>query len=89
MSTRRSCAKWSRSSAQAGSARPCRPPPLEPNVRNENDNIPRMSRMQIDLMVNSFAADFARVATLQFTNSVGNAPHDLARHQRRPSRTVA
>ncbi len=29
--------------------------------------------MQIDLMVNSFAADFARVATLQFTNSVGGA----------------
>ena len=28
--------------------------------------------MQIDLMVNSFAADFARVATLQFTNSVGD-----------------
>ena len=27
--------------------------------------------MQIDLMVNSFAADFARVATLQYTNSVG------------------
>ena len=29
--------------------------------------------MQIDLMVNSFAADFARVATLQYTNSVGDA----------------
>ena len=29
--------------------------------------------MQIDLMVNSFAADFNRVATLQFTNSVGGA----------------
>jgi hypothetical protein len=29
--------------------------------------------MQIDLMVNSFAADFTRIATLQFTNSVGNA----------------
>jgi hypothetical protein len=29
--------------------------------------------MQIDLMVNSFAADFTRVATLQFTNSVGGA----------------
>ena len=32
-----------------------------------------ISKMQIDLMVNSFAADFARVATLQFTNSVGGA----------------
>ncbi len=48
-------------------------PPLEPNVRNENANIPRTSRMQIDLMVNSFINDFTRVATLQYTNSVGNA----------------
>ena len=29
--------------------------------------------MQIELMVQSFAADFARVATLQYTNSVGGA----------------
>lgn len=48
-------------------------PTLEPNVRAENDNIPRISRMQIDLMVNSFAADFTRIATLQYTNSVGMA----------------
>jgi hypothetical protein len=48
-------------------------PKLEPGVKKENDNIPRTSKMQIDLMVNSFAADFARVATLQFTNSVGQA----------------
>jgi hypothetical protein len=48
-------------------------PEPEPGVRKENDNIPRISKMQIDLMVNSFAADFARVATLQFTNSVGQA----------------
>jgi hypothetical protein len=48
-------------------------PQLEPGVKKENDNIPRTSKMQIDLLVNSFAADFTRVATLQFTNSVGNA----------------
>ena len=42
-------------------------------MKKENDNIPQISKMQIDLMVNSFAADFARVATLQFTNSVGGA----------------
>jgi hypothetical protein len=48
-------------------------PELEPGVKKENDNIPRTTKMQIDLMVNSFAADFARVATLQFTNSVGQA----------------
>jgi Protein of unknown function (DUF1552) len=48
-------------------------PELEPGVKEENDNMPRISRMQIDLMVQSFVADFARVATLQFTNSVGGA----------------
>lgn len=48
-------------------------PPLEPGVKKDNDNIPRISKLQIDLMVNSFAADFARVATLQYTNSVGQA----------------
>ena len=48
-------------------------PVLEPRVKEENDNIPTISRMQIDLLVNSFAADFARVATLQYTNSVGGA----------------
>src|SRR5262249_44682441 len=34
---------------------------------------PRLSKLQIDLMVRSFAADFARVATFQYTNSVGGA----------------
>jgi hypothetical protein len=48
-------------------------PVLEPGVRKDNDNIPRLSKQQIDLLVNSFAADFARVATLQYTNSVGQA----------------
>jgi hypothetical protein len=48
-------------------------PELEPGVKAHNDNLPRLSKMQIDLMVNSFTADFARVATLQFTNSVGGA----------------
>src|SRR5579872_5121720 len=48
-------------------------PVIEPGVRKDNDNIPKISKTQIDLMVNSFTADFARVATLQFTNSVGGA----------------
>lgn len=46
-------------------------PKLEPGVREDNDNMPQISKLQIDLLVNSFAADFARVATLQYTNSVG------------------
>ena len=48
-------------------------PELERGVKTQNENIPRISKMQIDLMVNSFTADFARVATLQYTNSVGMA----------------
>ncbi len=50
-----------------------RVPVLDPGVKEENDNIPQISRMQIDLMVNSFVNDFARIATLQYTNSVGGA----------------
>jgi hypothetical protein len=48
-------------------------PKLEPGVRRDNDEIPRISKAQIDLMVNAFAADFTRVASLQYTNSVGGA----------------
>lgn len=48
-------------------------PELEPGVKQENDKMPAISKMQIELMVNSFAGDFARVATLQYTNSVGGA----------------
>jgi hypothetical protein len=65
-------------------------PELEPGVKEENDNIPKLSKLQIDLMVSSFQADFARIATLQYTNSVGGARmrwigvdeghHDLSHH---------
>ncbi len=48
-------------------------PALEPGVRRDNDNIPKITKAQIDLLVNGFAADFNRVASLQFTNSVGMA----------------
>jgi hypothetical protein len=48
-------------------------PEIEAGVREDNDNMPRLSKMQIDLMVNSFAADFSRIATFQITNSVGGA----------------
>lgn len=50
-------------------------PTLEPGIKQENDKMPLLSKLQIDLLVNSFAADFARVATLQYTNSVGEAHH--------------
>ena len=48
-------------------------PELERGVKEENDNIPRISKMQIELLVNSFVGDHSRVATLQYTNSVGGA----------------
>lgn len=47
-------------------------PKMAPNVEEQNDNIPQITRMQMDLMVNSFAADFARIASFQITNSVGS-----------------
>ncbi|QDU82547.1 hypothetical protein Pla110_43050 [Polystyrenella longa] len=46
-------------------------PTLPANVEEQNDNMPLITKMQIDLLVNSFAADFARVSTFQITNSVG------------------
>jgi hypothetical protein len=50
------------------------PPSLEEGVgADQNDNVPRLSRMQVDLLVNSFVNDMARVATLQYTKSVGQA----------------
>lgn len=35
--------------------------------------MPRISKLQIDLLVNSFVNDFTRIGTLQYTNSVGQA----------------
>ncbi len=46
-------------------------PQLPPNVNEENDNIPLITRMQMDMLVHSFVADMARIATFQITNSVG------------------
>ena len=46
-------------------------PTLPANIEEQNDNMPLLTKMQLDLLVNGFAADFARVATFQITNSVG------------------
>ena len=48
-------------------------PKLDPGIREENDNLPKISRMQLDLLHNSLVADFNRIATFQFTHSVGGA----------------
>jgi hypothetical protein len=47
------------------------PPELPPNIADTRDNMPQLTKMQIDLLVNGFANDLNRVATLQFTESVG------------------
>lgn len=44
---------------------------LEPGVPMDNDNIPRVTKMQVELLVSALQNDMARVATLQFMNSVG------------------
>ena len=49
-------------------------PVLEQGIVEQNDQMPRISRMQIELIVASLAADFTRIASLQYTNSVGQ-PH--------------
>jgi hypothetical protein len=48
-------------------------PVLEPGVHEDNDNMPQLTKMQIELLVNSFTSDFTRIASFQFTNSVGQA----------------
>jgi hypothetical protein len=48
-------------------------PSLEPGVSNDNNDMPKATAMQSDLLVNALANDMARVASLQFTNSVGGA----------------
>jgi hypothetical protein len=45
---------------------------LPANVPLVGEQMPEIARMQLDLLVNSFVNDAARVATLQFTQSVGD-----------------
>jgi hypothetical protein len=48
-------------------------PDLPAAPKDGSDAMPTLSRMQIELMVNAFQNDFSRIATLQYTNSVGQA----------------
>ncbi len=48
-------------------------PQIDPSIELVNDNTPQISRIQIDLLVNSLANDMARIATLQYMRSVGMA----------------
>jgi hypothetical protein len=47
-------------------------PALEAGVKQQDAHMPTLSRMQLDLMVSAFAADFMRVATLQYAYSTGD-----------------
>ncbi|MCF7675549.1 MAG: DUF1552 domain-containing protein [Akkermansiaceae bacterium] len=48
-------------------------PPPDPRLELVNDRIPEISRAQIELLVGAFANDDTRVATIQYTHSVGQA----------------
>jgi len=48
-------------------------PEIEPGITADNDDMPRASLHQIELLVNAFANDMARIGSLQFTASVGQA----------------
>jgi hypothetical protein len=59
---------------QAAAQKLTQPPPtLEVGADLENDGIPKVTAMQTDLLVNALANDMTRIASLQFTNSVGQA----------------
>jgi hypothetical protein len=57
----------------ASTARQIEPPELPEGVKNENDQMPQLSEMQMNLLVSALAGDMTRIATLQFTRSVGQA----------------
>ena len=48
-------------------------PTLNFDIGRDEAAMPRLSELQQDLLVSSFRNDLARIATLQYTNSVGNA----------------
>ncbi len=48
-------------------------PELPAGPKDGSDAMPHLSKLQIELLVNAFQNDFARIATLQYTNSVGQA----------------
>lgn len=49
------------------------PPVLEKGVKQQDADMPKLSKMQIELMVQGFVGDFNRVATLQYNYSTSDA----------------
>jgi hypothetical protein len=58
-------------SARQKLARPA--PVLSPGVGTDNDDMPKAAVLQSDLLVNALANDMTRVASIQFSASVGQA----------------
>jgi Protein of unknown function (DUF1552) len=48
------------------------PPQLEQGIQVNDDNMPKISKMQIDLLVNAMANDFARMASFQIVPAVSD-----------------
>jgi hypothetical protein len=48
-------------------------PKIPSGLAEHNDSIPEITEVQIDLLINAMMADMTRIATFQFTNSVGQA----------------
>lgn len=48
-------------------------PEIDPHIELTNDNTPAIARMQMDLLVNAMANDMARVGSIQFMRSLGQA----------------
>src|SRR5690606_6328054 len=60
--------------AAAEQSEPVHPEPeIDPEIELVNDNTPAISRMQLDLLVSALANDMARVASIQYMRSVGQA----------------
>lgn len=49
------------------------PVEIAQGVKDDNDNIPQLTKMQTDMLVHALQTDMTRIATLQFTRSVGQA----------------
>lgn len=48
-------------------------PQLDPGVGQDNDDLPKHWAMQSEMLVNALANDMTRIASLQYTNSVGQS----------------
>ena len=56
-------------------------PDIDPKIELVNDNTPRISRIQIDLMINAMANDMTRIATLQY-HAISRAGADALARRR-------